>query len=238
MQVPARELQFSSLGFPPPQPVRTPPQPIASAFSAPSSSLRFPRATVDAEAFWVVSGSIGKCFWLWAIHQAVEPRRQSNCAKTTGPCTRPWWCLAIKKEKVYKFLEFVHLQWAFRADFKSQVLTWMCPRLSLYSRWASPLLEGESLSKRQIQLLQLNTHLVVFLSLSYQINIWQPRCLYAPLFSSHYAACTPHFIHLRTVHGYVLLLFVSILPPPCGCIMFHFSSIPWPCLMHASTSCY
>ena len=32
--------------------------------------------------------------------------------------------------------------------------------------------------------------------------------------------------------------FSSILPPPCGCIMLYFVSIPWPCSMHASTSCY
>ena len=84
------------------------------------------------------------------------------------------------------------------------------------------------------------TDLVVsfFPFLSYQINLWQSRCLYASLFFSHYAACTPHFIHLRAVHGYVLLFFASILPPPCGHIMFTFSSIPWPCLMHAPTSCY
>ena len=30
----------------------------------------------------------------------------------------------------------------------------------------------------------------------------------------------------------------SILSPPCGCLMHHFISISWPCLMHASTSCY
>ena len=32
--------------------------------------------------------------------------------------------------------------------------------------------------------------------------------------------------------------FSSILPPPCGRLMHHFASIPWPCLMHAPTSCY
>ena len=32
--------------------------------------------------------------------------------------------------------------------------------------------------------------------------------------------------------------FSSILPPPCGTLMHCFVSIPWPCLLHASTSCY
>ena len=32
--------------------------------------------------------------------------------------------------------------------------------------------------------------------------------------------------------------FPSILPSPCGCLMLYFLSISWPCLMHASTSCY
>ena len=67
------------------------------------------------------------------------------------------------------------------------------------------------------QVLRLNTpnisitDLVVsfFLFLSYQINLWQPRCPYASLFFSHYAACTPHSFHLRAVHGYV---FLSSLP--------------------------
>ena len=80
-------------------------------------------------------------------------------------------------------------------------------------------------------------HLPIFsLLLSYQINLWQPCCLHASLFFSHYASCTPYPIHLRAVHGYVFLS--SISPPPCGCLMYHFVSILWPCLMHASTSCY
>ena len=53
--MPARELQSSSLGFSPPQPERSPPQPIASAFGVSYLSLRFPRVPVDAETFWVVS---------------------------------------------------------------------------------------------------------------------------------------------------------------------------------------
>ena len=57
-------------------------------------------------------------------------------------------------------------------------------------------------------------------------------------FHTH-ASCTPHFIHFCAVHGYVLLSFPSILPPPCGCIMFTFISIPWLCLMHApNTFCH
>ena len=45
--MPAREPQFSSLGFPPYQPVRSSPQPIASAFGA-YTFLQFPRVPVDA----------------------------------------------------------------------------------------------------------------------------------------------------------------------------------------------
>ena len=56
-QVPARELQFSSLGFSPLQPVRSPPQPLASAFSA-YFLLRFPRVPVDAGYHWVVSAHV------------------------------------------------------------------------------------------------------------------------------------------------------------------------------------
>ena len=85
-----------------------------------------------------------------------------------------------------------------------------------------------------------STDLVVFplLSLSYQINLWQPRCPYASLFFTSYRMHPSPPIHLRAVHGYVLLFFASILPLPCGCLMFSFLSIPWPCLMHAYTSCY
>ena len=77
--------------------------------------------------------------------------------------------------------------------------------------------------------------LVIFLFFLYLIRLTYDS--HAALFFSHYAACTPHFIHFRAVHGYALLL-SSILPPPCGCLMLYFLSIPWPCLMHASTSCY
>ena len=76
---------------------------------------------------------------------------------------------------------------------------------------------------------------------SYLIRITYNTHVAVPmlLFSFHtHASCTPHLLHLRAVHGYVLLSSVSILPPPCGYIMFHFSSISWPCLMHASTSCH
>ena len=84
------------------------------------------------------------------------------------------------------------------------------------------------------------TDLVVsfLLFFSYPINIWQPCCPYAFLFISPPCQCTPHLIHLCAVHGYVLLFFSSILPPPCGCLMLHFISIPWLCLMHAAISCY
>ena len=58
------------------------------------------------------------------------------------------------------------------------------------------------------------------------------------LFSFHtHASCTPHFIHLHAVHGYALFFFPSILPLPCGHLMFCFSSIPRLCLMHAPNTC-
>ena len=47
MQVPARELQFSSLGFSPLQPVKSSPQPIASTLGV-FPFLGFPRVPVDA----------------------------------------------------------------------------------------------------------------------------------------------------------------------------------------------
>ena len=52
------------------------------------------------------------------------------------------------------------------------------------------------------------TDLVVLPFFLYLIRLTydKPRCLYASLFFSHHAACIPHFIHLRAVHGYALLL--------------------------------
>ena len=51
-------------------------------------------------------------------------------------------------------------------------------------------------------------------------------CLYASLFFSHYAACTPHFIHLRAVHGYALLLsFHSATTVQLPYVLLHFHSM-------------
>ena len=48
-------------------------------------------------------------------------------------------------------------------------------------------------------------------------------------FFSHYAACTPHLLHLRAVHGYVLpLLFHSATTVwlPHASLRFHFMAVP------------
>ena len=81
--------------------------------------------------------------------------------------------------------------------------------------------------------------LVVFLFL-YLIQLtYDSHAAPMLLFSFHtHASCTPHSIHLHAVHGYVLPFFSSILPLPCGCLMFYFLSISWPCLIHTPTSCY
>ena len=47
-------------------------------------------------------------------------------------------------------------------------------------------------------------------------------------FLSHYAACTPHFIHLHAVHGYVLLLFfhsATAVRLPHALLPFHFMAV-------------
>ena len=66
-------------------------------------------------------------------------------------------------------------------------------------------------------------------SFSYLIRLtYNSHAIPMLLFSFHpHASCTPHSIHLCTVHDYVLLFFSSILPPPCGCIMlfFHFMAM-------------
>ena len=71
--------------------------------------------------------------------------------------------------------------------------------------------------------------LVVFFLFPYLIRLtYNSHTVPMLLFSSHtHASCTPHFIHLCAVHGYVLLFFSSILPPPYGCSMsfFHFMAM-------------
>ena len=58
------------------------------------------------------------------------------------------------------------------------------------------------------------------------------------LFSFHIMphALLTFFISMQSMA--MSYFFPSILPPPCGCLMLYFVSIPWPCLMHTSTSCY
>ena len=85
----------------------------------------------------------------------------------------------------------------------------------------------------------ITTDLVVFLLSLYLIRLTYDSYAVPMLpFSFHimlHALLTP-FISVQCMA--MSYSFPSILPPPCGCLMHHFVSIPWPCLMHASTSCY
>ena len=85
------------------------------------------------------------------------------------------------------------------------------------------------------------TDLVVFLFFLYLIRLTYDSHAVSLCFPFHFTSM-PHapltsFISMQ-VHGYVFPFFSSILPPPCGCLMFYLLSISWPCSMHASTSCY
>ena len=83
------------------------------------------------------------------------------------------------------------------------------------------------------------TDLVVSFLSSYLIRLtYDSHAVSMLLFSSHimpHALLTP-FISVQCMA--MFYFFSSILPPPRGRLMHHFVSIPWPCLMHASTSCY
>ena len=82
------------------------------------------------------------------------------------------------------------------------------------------------------------TDLVVFLCL-YLIRLtYNSHAVPMLLFSFHIMphALLTSFISVQCMA--TLYFFSSILPPPCGCLMFSFVSISWPCLMHASTSCH
>ena len=83
------------------------------------------------------------------------------------------------------------------------------------------------------------TDLVVFLLFLYLIRLtYDSHAVPMFLFSLHimpHALLTPFISVLCMAMFY---FFSSILPPPCGRLMHHFVSIPWPCLMHASSSCY
>ena len=81
------------------------------------------------------------------------------------------------------------------------------------------------------------TDLVVFLSFLHLIRLaYDSHAVSMLLFSLH---IMPH-AHLTLFISMQCMArpFSSILPLPCGCLMHYFLSISWPCLMHASTSCY
>ena len=45
-------------------------------------------------------------------------------------------------------------------------------------------------------------------------------------FSSHYASCTPHFIHFHAVHGYALLFHsATAVRLPHDLLPFHFMAV-------------
>ena len=83
------------------------------------------------------------------------------------------------------------------------------------------------------------TDLVVFPFFLYLIRLtYDSHAVPMLLFSFHimpHALLTP-FISVQCMA--MSYFFSSILPPLCGCLMHYFISISWPCLMHASTSCY
>ena len=83
------------------------------------------------------------------------------------------------------------------------------------------------------------TDLVVSFFSSYLIRLtYDSHAVPMLLFSFHimpHALLTP-FIFMQCM---AMPSFSSfILPPLCGCLMHHFVSISWPCLMHTPTSCY
>ena len=96
---------------------------------------------------------------------------------------------------------------------------------------------GERIKGLLLQLYTPNiilTDLVVSFFSSYLINNHAVPML---LFSFH---IMPHAFLTSSISVQCMAMpyfFLSILPPPYGCLMLYFPSIPWPCLMHASTSC-
>ena len=81
------------------------------------------------------------------------------------------------------------------------------------------------------------TNLVVSRFFLYLIRLtYDSHAVSMILFSFH---IMPHALLTISVQCMAMPYFLSsILPPPCGRLMHHFVSIPWPCSMHASTSCY
>ena len=110
------------------------------------------------------------------------------------------------------------------------------PSKFLLIAWKSIFREGVVLRLSTPNII--STDLVVFLSSLYLIRLnYYRNAVSMLLFSLH---IMPHALLTSSPCSAWLCLpfFSSILPPPCGCLMHHFVSISWPCLMHASTSCY
>ena len=81
------------------------------------------------------------------------------------------------------------------------------------------------------------TNLVVFLFFLYLIQLtYNSHAVSMPPSSFH---TIPHALLTSFISMQCMAMpFSSILPLPCGYLMFYFLSISWLCLMHASTSCY
>ena len=83
------------------------------------------------------------------------------------------------------------------------------------------------------------TDLVISFFFSYLIRLtYDSHAVSMLLFSFHimHHALLTSFISVQCMA--MPYFFSSILPPPCSCLMLYFLSIPWPCLMHTSTSCH
>ena len=81
--------------------------------------------------------------------------------------------------------------------------------------------------------------LVVSSSFLYLIRLtYDSHAVSMLLFSFHIIPHAHHTLFISVQCMAMLHFFSSILPPPCGCLMRYFLFISWPCLMHASTSCY
>ena len=111
------------------------------------------------------------------------------------------------------------------------------PSKSLLIAWKSIFREGVVLRLAMPNSVLMD--LVVFPLFLYLIRLtYDSHAVPMFLFSFHimpHALPTP-FISMQCMA--MSYFFPSILPLPCGCLMHHFVSIPWPCLMHASTSCH
>ena len=110
------------------------------------------------------------------------------------------------------------------------------PSKSLLIAWKSIFREGVVLRLSTPNII--STDLVILLFL-YLIRLtYDSHAVSMLLFSLH---IMPHALLTSFISMQCMAMpyfFPSILPPLCGRLMLYFLSILWPCLMHASTSCY